>query len=302
MNKDLIVQSYKALYRYAKLFDNCPSLKFVLSDVLKSTVSSLDDKVPKWFSPEMRRMIPSLLTDKMNYIPSRSAIAFLEKQYQPLPIPQKEETVLSTISSYLEFCDVVLAAASKNYRTNLLPRGPSRDTGSVAFHRDEKKLERVGMSYQEITSLRDLSEGMLLLNYPTEFVSRNPFESVLTRDEILYITEIGELGVRGIILNPANPVIRKETKDGHAITVITTRNPEPSRHIFVSPSSTCSHCLDSHVVPLNASEVASVTPDWEGMMETNLSSSVPIVQFDSMRSIPYPVPNLNGTFTIGSSR
>lgn len=27
MNKDLIVQSYKALYRYAKLFDNCPSLK-----------------------------------------------------------------------------------------------------------------------------------------------------------------------------------------------------------------------------------------------------------------------------------
>lgn len=168
------------------------------------------------------------------------------------------------------------------------------------------------MSYQEITSLRDLSEGMLLLNYPTEFVSRNPFESVLTRDEILYITEIGELGVRGIILNPydllsevilrANPVIRKETKDGHAITVITTRNPEPSRHIFVSPSSTCSHCLDSHVVPLNASEVASVTPDWEGMMETNLSSSVPIVQFDSMRSIPYPVPNPNGTFTIGSSR
>ena len=58
------------------------------------------------------------------------------------------------------------------------------------------------MSYQEITSLRDLSEGMLLLNYPTEFVSRNPFESVLTRDEILYLTEIGELGVRGIILNP----------------------------------------------------------------------------------------------------
>ena len=27
MNKDLVVQSYKALYRYAKLFDNCPSLK-----------------------------------------------------------------------------------------------------------------------------------------------------------------------------------------------------------------------------------------------------------------------------------
>lgn len=27
MNKDLIIQSYKALYRYAKLFDNCPSLK-----------------------------------------------------------------------------------------------------------------------------------------------------------------------------------------------------------------------------------------------------------------------------------
>ena len=35
----------------------------------------------------------------------------------------------------MEFCDVVLAAASKDYRTSLLPQGFSRDTGSVAFHR-----------------------------------------------------------------------------------------------------------------------------------------------------------------------
>lgn len=27
MSKDLVIQSYKALYRYARLFDNCPSLK-----------------------------------------------------------------------------------------------------------------------------------------------------------------------------------------------------------------------------------------------------------------------------------
>ena len=166
---------------------------------------------------------------------------------------------------------------------------------------DEKALSKIGMCYQEVTSLRDLSEGMLLLNYPTEFVSRNPFDSVLTRDEILYITEIGELGVRGIILNPfvlsfyimlrPNPVVRKETKDGHEITIITSRNPEPSRRVFVSPSSACSRCLDAHVLPLNESEVVSVTPDWEGMMETNLSTSVPIVQFDNMRSIPYPTTN-----------
>ena len=106
----------------------------------------------------------------------------------------------------------MLAAASRNYRTSLFPQGFSRETGSVAFHRgrsirfpsstDEKKLATVGLAYQEIGSIRDLSEGMLLLNYPTEFVSRKPFDSVLTRDEILYITEIGELGVRGIILNP----------------------------------------------------------------------------------------------------
>ena len=152
---------------------------------------------------------------------------------------------------------------------------------------------------------------MLLLNYPTEFVSRNPFESVLTRDEILYVTEIGELGVRGIVLNPCvllscitfrpNPVVRKETKDGRAITIVTSRNSEPSRRVFVSPGSSCSRCLDSHVVSLNASEVVSVTPDWEGMLEANLSASVPIVQFDSVRSIPYPATERNGTLTIGSN-
>lgn len=56
--------------------------------------------------------------------------------------------------------------------------------------------------HQKITSLRDLTKGSILVNYPTEIASRKPFESILNRDEILFVTDICELGVRGIILNP----------------------------------------------------------------------------------------------------
>ena len=67
---------------------------------------------------------------------------------------------------------------------------------------DKRFYSDVQLERQRVTSLRDLTVGSLLVNYPTEIVSRNPFESVLNRDEILFITDIGELGVRGIVLNP----------------------------------------------------------------------------------------------------
>ena len=67
---------------------------------------------------------------------------------------------------------------------------------------DKRFYSSVQLERQQMTSLRDLTIGSLLVNYPTEILSRNPFESVLNRDEILFITDICELGARGIVLNP----------------------------------------------------------------------------------------------------
>lgn len=137
--------------------------------------------------------------------------------------------------------------------------------------------------HQKITSLRDLTKGSILVNYPTEIASRKPFESILNRDEILFVTDICELGVRGIILNPHNVRTRTQTVDGKKINVVTTRQQETTRKIFVVRDKQLSDCLESHIVPLNEKEVATVTPDWEGIVKSDASS---IVQFDSLRFIP----------------
>ena len=57
--------------------------------------------------------------------------------------------------------------------------------------------------YQSVVnSVRDLEPGCLLVNYPTAMVSRNSFESVLNRSEVFLVTDVGELGIRGVTLNP----------------------------------------------------------------------------------------------------
>ena len=68
---------------------------------------------------------------------------------------------------------------------------------------------------------------------------------------------------------------------------MTTRQQEMTRKIFVVRDKRLSDCLESHIVPLNETEVATVTPDWEGIVKSDASS---IVQFDSLRFIPYPYP------------
>ena len=70
------------------------------------------------------------------------------------------------------------------------------------YYIDKDFYSDVKLLHQKITSLRDLTKGSILVNYPTEIASRKPFESILNRDEILFVTDICELGVRGIILHP----------------------------------------------------------------------------------------------------
>ena len=62
--------------------------------------------------------------------------------------------------------------------------------------------DEIQLSQSVVKSVRDLEPGCLLINYPTAMVSRNSFESVLNRSEVFLITDVGELGIRGITLNP----------------------------------------------------------------------------------------------------
>ena len=160
---------------------------------------------------------------------------------------------------------------------------------------DKLFYSSVQLERQQMTSLRDLTIGSLLVNYPTEILSRNPFESVLNRDEILFITDICELGVRGIVLNPFRSIswftcshnvrTRTQTIDGKKVNVVSTRQPEMSRKVFVVRDKQLSDCLDSQVVRLNDNEIATVTPDWDRIAQSDASS---IMQFDSLQFVPYP--------------
>ena len=49
---------------------------------------------------------------------------------------------------------------------------------------------------------------------------------------------------------------------------MTTRQQETTRKIFVVRDKQLSDCLESHIVPLNEKEVATVTPDWEGIVKS----------------------------------
>lgn len=40
------------------------------------------------------------------------------------------------------------------------------------------------------------------MNYPTNILSKQPFQTFLRRDDIYLITHVSELGIEGVILNP----------------------------------------------------------------------------------------------------
>lgn len=74
----------------------------MLSDVIKSTATSSTPSLPKWFSNDLHILIPSLLQyvllqspylyfrTNMTYYPSQSAVALLNKRFQPTAIPLDE--------------------------------------------------------------------------------------------------------------------------------------------------------------------------------------------------------------------
>lgn len=48
----------------------------------------------------------------------------------------------------------------------------------------------------------DVKEGMLVMNYPMNVLSVNPTPTFLYRDEVFLVTNVSELGVKGVIINP----------------------------------------------------------------------------------------------------
>ena len=78
---------------------------------------------------------------------------------------------------------------------------------------------------------------------------------------------------------------RTQTIDGKKVNVVSTRQPEMSRKMFVVRDKKLSDCLDSQVVRLNENEIVTITPDWDGVAQSDASS---IVQFDSLQFVPYP--------------
>lgn len=71
---------------------------------------------------------------------------------------------------------------------------------------DRELFEKMQLHRCAVQSVKDLSPGSLLINYPTVMVSRNAFESALNRSEVFLITDVSELGVRGLVLNPYDPL------------------------------------------------------------------------------------------------
>lgn len=70
------------------------------------------------------------------------------------------------------------------------------------IHIDRQIYDKMQLCLTTVNSVRDLEPGCLLVNYPTAMVSRNSFESVLERSEVFLITDVSELGIRGVTLNP----------------------------------------------------------------------------------------------------
>ena len=159
---------------------------------------------------------------------------------------------------------------------------------------DQELFEKMQLRRCVVQSVKDLSPGSLLINYPTVMVSRNAFESALNRSDVFLITDVSELGVRGLVLNPydllpiPSLICRKNIKaytqtiDGRQVRVISSRQQEVSRPVFLIPNTPLHTCLETSEVPLGKGESMTVTPDWEGVLRECEQMNQTITRFDQI--------------------
>lgn len=80
-----------------------------------------------------------------------------------------------------------------------------------------------------------------------------------------------------------------QTIDGFQVRVISSRQQEVSRPVFLIPNTPLHTCLETSEVPLGKGESMTVTPDWEGVLrECGQKANQIITRFDQLKSIPYP--------------
>ncbi|KAK8818927.1 hypothetical protein WA577_003037 [Blastocystis sp. JDR] len=232
MSQQLLRNSYKQLLRYAKQFDAQPILKFVLSDVIKSTATSSTPSLPKWFSNDLHILIPSLLQTNMTYYPSQSAVALLNRRFHPTAIPLDERKIASSSTKMIDFCTAVLRSSSTEYKVNLNRCEDLFSNASLAYQKDQDVYEKVKPYVVNLTTESQLKEGTILLNYPTTVLSRKHTLHLLDRDELLFVTRVNELGVQGVILNPRNVRVRT----AGSTLLVTSRKPAEGRKQYITRS------------------------------------------------------------------
>lgn len=121
-------------------------------------------------------------------------------------------SIPSLSNQWLHFCNDVIQSARTDYRVNLVDTTSIIENDCISYNKgsffffssylvDLSLYNQIKPSLHQVKHFSDLQEGLLLMNYPTTVLARKPASTSLYRDEILLITHVDELGIRGVILN-----------------------------------------------------------------------------------------------------
>ena len=121
---------------------------------------------------------------------------------------------LSSLSNHwLHFCNDVIQSARNDYRVNLVDTTSIIENDCISYNKgifnfsllfsiDKILYNQIKPVLQPVNQFSDLQEGLLIMNYPTTILATKPAIDLLYRDEILLVTQVNELGIKGVIVNP----------------------------------------------------------------------------------------------------
>ena len=220
---------------------------------------------------------------------------------------------LSSLSNHwLHFCNDVIQSARNDYRVNLVDTTSIIENDCISYNKgifnfsllfsiDKVLYNQIKPVLQPVNQFSDLQEGLLIMNYPTTILATKPAIDLLYRDEILLVTQVNELGIKGVIVNPLislfllwlirkNTRTRQQTIQGHSMLTLTKRKSSPSikQYLIKQPSysSSLSHSYEHHLIH-NQSYL--ITPSIEDYLaETSNTNDMKITRFDELVELRYP--------------
>lgn len=269
-------------------------------------------------------MIISILSfsEHLTYFPTKSATTFLHSEFDQQTSTTKDielnsiDFIKNSISSlsnhWLHFCNDVIQSARNDYRVNLVDSTSIIENDCISYNKgifsfsllfsiDKALYNQIKPTLQQINQYSDLQEGLLIMNYPTTVLATKPNIDLLYRDEILLVTQVNELGVKGVIVNPFLIsfllfMIRKNTRayqqsiQGHSMLTLTKRKSSPSikQYLIKQPSYTTSlsHLFEYHLFH-NQSYL--ITPSIEDYLAKTVNTNdMKIIRFDKLVELRYP--------------